>query len=119
VVAYASEFKEKPADVVFERRAGGRIFERTPTGKEYPWGTVLAWEPPTLVAFSFHPGRDEKEAQRVDVRFSLIPEGAKVVLTHSGWEKLTADAQKSRDSYNQGWESVFVIKYREYIQRPK
>jgi uncharacterized protein YndB with AHSA1/START domain len=119
VVAYTSEFKESPADVIFEPHAGGRIFERTHAGKEYPWGTVLSWEPPGSVAFSFHPGRDEKEAQRVEVRFSSIPEGAKVVLTHSGWEKLTADAQKSRDSYNQGWESVFVTKYREYMQQPK
>jgi hypothetical protein len=38
------------------------------------------------------------------------------VLTHSGWEKLSANAQQARDSYNQGWEGVFVTVYREYIQ---
>ena len=119
VVAYTSEFKDKPAAVIFEPRVGGRIFERTRSGMEHLWGTLLAWEPPTLLAFSFHPGRDEKEAQRVDVTFSPVPEGARVVLRHSGWEKLTANAQEARDGYNQGWELVFVTAYREYIQKGK
>ena len=119
VVAYTSEFKDKPAAVIFEPRVGGRIFERTRSGVEHLWGTLLAWEPPSLLAFSFHPGRDEKEAQRVDVTFSPVPEGARVVLRHSGWEKLTANAQEARDGYNQGWEPVFVTAYREYIQKGK
>lgn len=119
VVAYASEFSDKPASVIFEPRAGGRIIERARSGEEYVWGTLLAWEPPTLVAFTFHPGRDEKEAQRVDVSFSPAPEGTRVVLTHSGWENLSANAQQSRDSYNHGWETVFVTAYREYVQNAK
>jgi uncharacterized protein YndB with AHSA1/START domain len=116
VVAYASEFKDKPAAVIFEPRIGGRIFERAPSGQEHVWGSVLAWEPPARVEFSFHPGRDESVAQTVEVRFSSAPEGAKVVLTHSGWEKLGANGQKARDSYDQGWEGVFITGYREYTE---
>jgi uncharacterized protein YndB with AHSA1/START domain len=116
VVAYASEFKDQPTAVVFEPSVSGRIFERARSGEEHIWGTVLAWEPPARVAFSFHPGRDEQEAQTVEITFSAVPEGAKVVLTHSGWEKLSANAQKSRDSYQQGWEGVFVTAYGKYAQ---
>ena len=119
VVAYASQFKDKPATVVFEPRVSGRIFERTRAGEEHTWGSVLAWQPPARVAFSFHPGRDDKEAQTVEVTFSRAPEGARVVLTHSGWEQLSANAQQARDSYNQGWEGVFVTAYREYVQNRK
>jgi len=119
VIAYASEFKDKPATVIFEPRVSGRIFERARSGEEYVWGSVLAWQPPARVVFSFHPGRAEKEAQTVEVTFSPAPEGARVVLTHSGWEKLGADAQKSRDSYDQGWEGVFVTTYSKYIQNRK
>jgi uncharacterized protein YndB with AHSA1/START domain len=119
VVAYASEFKDKPASVIFEPRVGGRIFERARAGEEHIWGSVLAWQPPARVVFSFHPGRDDKEAQTVEVTFSAVPKGARVVLTHSGWEKLTANAQQARDSYNQGWEGVFVTAYPEYIQSRK
>jgi uncharacterized protein YndB with AHSA1/START domain len=119
VVAYASQFKDKPTTVVLEPRVSGRIFERTRAGEEHSWGSVLVWQPPTRVAFSFHPGRDDKEAQTVEVTFSAAPEGTSVVLTHSGWEKLSADARQARDSYNQGWEGVFVTAYPEYIRNRK
>jgi uncharacterized protein YndB with AHSA1/START domain len=119
VVAFASEFKDKPAAVIFEPRLGGRIFERARSGEEYAWGVVLAWQPPARVMFSFHPGRDDQEAQTVEVTFSPAPEGARVVLTHGGWEKLRANGQKARDSYNQGWERVFVTAYREHVQNGK
>jgi uncharacterized protein YndB with AHSA1/START domain len=119
VVAYASQFKDKPATAVLEPRVTGRIFERTRDGEEHAWGSVLVWQPPTRVAFSFHPGRDEQEAQTVEVTFSGAPEGTRVVLTHSGWEKLSANAQQARDSYNQGWEGVFVTNYPEYIRNIK
>jgi uncharacterized protein YndB with AHSA1/START domain len=119
VVAYASQFKDKPTTVILEPRVSGRIFERTRAGEEYSWGIVLVWQPPTRVAFSFHPGRDEKEAQTVEVTFSAAPEGTSVVLTHSGWEKLSANARQARDSYNQGWEGVFVTAYPEYIRNRK
>jgi hypothetical protein len=48
----------------------------------------------------------------------MTAEGAKVVLTHGGWERLSANAQNARDSYNRGWEPVFVTAYREYVQNP-
>jgi uncharacterized protein YndB with AHSA1/START domain len=116
VVAYTSKFTDRPATVIFEPQVGGRIFERSRAGEEHIWGSVLAWQPPARVVFSFHPGRDAKEAQTVEMTFSPAPEGAKVVLTHSGWEKLGANAQQSRDSYDQGWEGVFVITYRQFLQ---
>jgi uncharacterized protein YndB with AHSA1/START domain len=116
VVASASEFKDKPAAVIFEPRVGGRVFERTRSGEEHVWGTVLAWQPPVRVMFSFHPGRDDKGAQTVEVTFSRGAEGARVVLIHSGWEKLTDNAQQTRDRYNQGWEGVFVTAYREFTE---
>lgn len=115
VVAYASRFKDKPTHVVLEPRVGGRIFERTRAGEEHTWGSVLVWQPPTQLAFSFHPGSDPKEAQTVEVAFSAAPDGTIVVLTHSGWETLGADAQETRDSYNQGWEGVFRGAFTEHV----
>jgi hypothetical protein len=119
VVAYASAFKDKPATVILEPRVSGRIFERTRAGEEHLWGSVLAWQPPARVVFSFHPGRDAREAQTVEVTFSAASPGARVVLTHSGWEKLSVDALQARDRYNQGWDGVFVTGYCEYIHSRK
>lgn len=115
VVAHASQFKDRPATVVFEPRIHGRVFERTRAGEEHIWGSVLAWQPPTRMAFSFHPGRDVKEAQTVEVTFAATPEGTRVVLTHGGWETLSDGAQRIRDSYDQGWEGVFVTAFAGYI----
>jgi uncharacterized protein YndB with AHSA1/START domain len=117
VVAHASAFKNKPATVIFEPGAGGKIFEQALGGEEYMWGRVLEWQPPALLLFSFHPGRDEEEAQTVEVTFSAVPEGTRIVLTHSGWEKMSINAQQTRDSYNQGWEGVFITTYPEYIRK--
>jgi uncharacterized protein YndB with AHSA1/START domain len=117
VVAYASEFKDSPAAVIFEPRVGGRIFERARSGEELAWGSVLAWEPPVRVLFSFHPGRDERQAQTVEVTFRPTPQGTAVVLTHAGWEKLGPTAQTSRDRYDQGWVGVFVTGYREFADK--
>jgi len=118
-IAHGSGFKEKPASCLFEQYRGGRIIERGHSGEEHVWGTVLVWSPPSRVVFSWHPMRDEKTAQTVDVRFSLVPKGTQVVLTHSDWEHLGEDAHKERNTYNEGWEVVFVTNYREYVKSRK
>ncbi|MBI1876319.1 MAG: SRPBCC domain-containing protein [Acidobacteria bacterium] len=115
-IAFASDHKDTPASCVLEGRRGGRLLERGRSGEEHVWGTVLIWEPPSRVAFSWHPMRDEATAQKVEVRFSAVREGTKVVLTHSGWERLGDDAGKERDGYNEGWEAVFVSAYSDYVR---
>ena len=119
VVAHASNFKQKPASVTFEQRKGGRIFERTDSGEEHVWGSVLAWEPPSRVVFSFHPGRDGQTAQTVEVTFSPAAKETEVVLTHTGWELLGEKAMDQRKGYNEGWETAFVAPYPAYVRAQK
>ena len=115
-IAFASEHKKQPESCTFEQHQGGRIVERGSAGEEHIWGTVLAWEPPARVAFTWHPGHDPAEAQTVEVTFSETADGTEVVLMHSGFERLGEMGAKAREGYNMGWEGVFVTAFANYAR---
>jgi uncharacterized protein YndB with AHSA1/START domain len=95
--------------VVFECRAGGRIYEEFKDGRRFQWGKITAWEPPGRVAFTWHPSRDESQAQDVEVRFEPATSGTRVVLVSRGWEKLGAKAARERKGYSIGWGSILDV----------
>lgn len=96
--------------IVVEPRVGGRWYERTASGAECQWGTVLGWDPPHSVRLSWHvgPGHDSPDwvadmdiskASEVEVRFTpLAPEMTIVELIHSKLER-----------HGQGWEQLQAI----------
>jgi uncharacterized protein YndB with AHSA1/START domain len=92
--------------IVFECRVGGRIYEELKDGRRYEWGRITAWEPPTRVAFTWHPSREEAEAQDVDLSFRPEGGGTRVELVSAGWERLGARAVKARKGYSVGWGAV-------------
>ena len=59
-------------DVRFEPRVGGGLVETTRDGAAHRWGTVDAWDPGARIAFSWHPGRDDSAAQRVDGQHTWV-----------------------------------------------
>jgi DNA-binding transcriptional ArsR family regulator/uncharacterized protein YndB with AHSA1/START domain len=94
--------------VTMEQREGGRLYESIEGGEESDWGRVLAWEPPSRVVLTWHPGRSAAEATELEVRFT--PEGAatRVDLEHRGWERLGARGAATRDGYETGWDPVLA-----------
>ena len=97
------------ARVVFECQPGGRIFEQFADGRRYQWGRITAWDPPHRVAFTWHPSRDEGEAQDVEVRFEPAHGGSRVVLKSWGWEKLGPRAARERKGHSIGWGSILEV----------
>jgi Activator of Hsp90 ATPase homolog 1-like protein len=96
-----------PAAVVLEPRLGGRIYERTHDGREIDWGEITAWDPPHGFAYLWHIRRDRKDATDVQVRFVLAgTRSTRLEITHTGWERLGADAERWRDANGDGWASV-------------
>jgi uncharacterized protein YndB with AHSA1/START domain len=90
--------------IVFEGRAGGRIFERTPEGEEHDWGRVRVWEPPARLVYSWHLRRDPAEWTEVEIVFRPISdETTRVEIEHRGWERLGARGQDERDEHGSGW----------------
>jgi uncharacterized protein YndB with AHSA1/START domain len=92
----------KFADILMDKRAGGRLYERNVNGKECPWGTILQWEPPRRVGFTWQLQPDWKFSEDLtkasEVEISFHEETAartRVELVHrhlqrhgEGWEKL-------------------------------
>ena len=103
-----------PAHCAIEPRVGGRVFERSAEGRETPWGTVLAYEPPHRLAFSWIVQLSAEQEQLVEVRFTAEEQGTRVELTHSGWEKLGEAAASLRERYDRGWGRIFERHFADY-----
>jgi hypothetical protein len=64
---------------------GGRVFERTRSGEEWDWGSVILWDPPTRVEFTWSPGERTQDKETVSVEFCTEADGTRVTVTHRGW----------------------------------
>jgi Activator of Hsp90 ATPase homolog 1-like protein len=100
---------ERVKRIVLEPKLGGRIFEEHLDGRRFQWGRVIAWEPPSRLAFSFHPGRAPETAQEVEVRF--VPDGRRmrVELVATKWETFGTKAARARRGYDVGWGYVLNL----------
>ena len=92
------------AEMVFEPRAGGHIYDKGVDGSECRWSRVLAYDPHDRVVFSWDINTrwelepDPERTSEVEVRF--VPEGpdrTRVELEHrhldrhgDGWEQMRA-----------------------------
>ena len=106
-----------PTSCAFEGHVGGRLFERAADGTETPWGTVLTWEPPHRVAFSWIVGPAAAAPQHIEITFTAVAKGTEVTLSHSGWEALGAAGAALRERYDQGWVLVFEQSFAGFANR--
>jgi uncharacterized protein YndB with AHSA1/START domain len=76
----------------FEGGVGGRLFETIELEagtRAVVVGTILAWEPPSLLAFEWRGVNFKKdESTRVDVTFRAAGESTLVTVRHSGFRSL-------------------------------
>jgi uncharacterized protein YndB with AHSA1/START domain len=107
------------AEMVFEPRAGGHVYDRGVDGSECRWARVLAYEPPVRVVFSWDISTrwqletDPERTSEVEVRFVADgPARTRVELEHrhlerhgEGWEQMR-DAVGSPLGWTQGLERL-------------
>lgn len=97
-------FSGKDSKLSLAREVGGRFIETRADGTEYEIGRVTAYQPPSIVAFSWRAPSWDVITQ-VEIRFIAEAGGTRIALEHRGFEQSekTRDAQKNYDS---GWETI-------------
>jgi uncharacterized protein YciI len=85
--------------------ANQEIVERSADGHSALWGTITRWEPPVVVAFTWHPGQTAGQVSHVEVTFAPDGEQTRVLLVHTGWDTFD-DPAAARAEYDQGWPLV-------------
>ena len=103
----------KNSKVYIEGCLGGRYYERNGDGVETEIGRVTAYEPPSLIAFTFRDPEWELPTQ-VTVRFTAEGNATRVALEHSGWEQNAKLSEKRKD-YESGWDFV-LGEYQKYLK---
>jgi uncharacterized protein YndB with AHSA1/START domain len=90
------------AEMVFEPRVGGHVYDRGVDGSECRWARVLAYEPPDRIVFSWDINpqwqleSDLEKTSEVEVRFTPeAPERTRVELEH-----------RHLDRHGEGWEGI-------------
>jgi uncharacterized protein YndB with AHSA1/START domain len=105
------------AEMIFEPRAGGHVYDRGTDGSECRWARVLAYEPPTRVLFSWDINlqwqieTDPERTSEIEIRFTAEDANrTRVDLEHrnldrhgDGWEKMR-DAVGSPGGWDRGLE---------------
>jgi len=114
----ASDNGGGPETVVMEPHVAGRIYELSPDGAERLWGSVTAWEPGVLVAFTWHVGRAPESGTHVTVRFQPADAGGThITLTHDNWHMLGEEGPELRGRYLTGWTGLLNDRFAPFAQR--
>jgi uncharacterized protein YndB with AHSA1/START domain len=90
--------------LVFEPRAGGRLYEVTSEGVEGVWAEVLTYEPPARIMLAWKPNDRPEPPTEVEIHFDPDGDGTIVRLEHRGWDKLGARAGEAREGHDGGWQ---------------
>ena len=100
---------ERAVSVRLEPGVGGRFLEvhDVDAGTGFEVGRVTAWEPGERVAFSWTQiGWPEGVSTDVELTFEAVPDGTRVRLDHSGFDRLGAEAAGFMAGYETGWREL-------------
>jgi uncharacterized protein YndB with AHSA1/START domain len=110
-------------ETVLEPHVGGRIYDRGVDGSECEWGTVLAYEPPGRIVFSWNIAPswqlepDTARRSEVEVRFVAEDEQrTRVELEHRHLDRHGDGWEGARDGVAapDGWE-LYLARYADLV----
>ena len=100
------------AEMIFEPRVGGHVYDRGIDGSECRWARVLAYEPPTRVVISWDINlqwqleADPNKTSEIEVRFIVVTANqTRIELEHRGLERHGDGWEQMRDAVSSpgGW----------------
>ena len=100
------------AEMVFQPRTGGHVYDRGVDGSECRWARVLAYEPPTRFVITWDINlqwqleTDPNKTSEIEVRFIVVtPKQTRVELEHRGLERHGEGWEQMRDAVSSpgGW----------------
>jgi len=98
------------AEMIFEPYVGGHIIDRGTDGSECRWATILAYEPPARVCFSWNINlqwqleTNPDRTSEVEITFTpLAASRTRVVLTHRHLDRHGDGWEGMRDAVGSGW----------------
>jgi uncharacterized protein YndB with AHSA1/START domain len=98
---------EAGLSVFLEGRVGGRIYERTSSGREHEWGQITTWDPPRRLVYLWHLRADRADATEVEITFLEQGQSStRVEIEHRGWERLGARGPDWRARNQGGWSTL-------------
>ena len=109
---------DSPAtDALLEPRAGGRWYERSETGEECDWGSVLEFDRPNRILLAWHLtpewkyDPDPASATEVEITFEAEQDQTRVTLEHRGFEVHGEAGAAMRESVggDGGWRSLMEL----------
>ncbi len=79
---------DRTGTLAFEPGPDGRLLERHDDGSEFTIGSILCWDPPHRLGFSWRQASfDADQTTEVRVRFDAVGDGAtRITLEHFGWD---------------------------------
>jgi uncharacterized protein YndB with AHSA1/START domain len=93
---------EPLAEMIFEPYVGGHVIDRGVSGKESRWATILVFDPPTHVAFSWS----------INLAWQIEPDLAKASEVHVTFKAedeqhtLVVLEHRHLDRHGDGWEAM-------------
>jgi len=103
------------AEIIVEPRVGGRWMERGANGEECQWGTILAWDPPKQVVFSWQLQADwsfspdmSRASEVVFAFFAEGPEATRMEFEHRHLERHGQGWEAIRKGVEGGWAGILV-----------
>jgi uncharacterized protein YndB with AHSA1/START domain len=106
---------DEAENCAIEPWVGGRVFECTRSGEEHEWGTVIAWDPPEHLEFTWHPGGPGDRRQTVNVKFHVEADGTRVTLIHTGWDAPGVPACALQAGYTAQWSAILEFYFSEFV----